>query len=220
VFSHCAADTTAVIDLGVDESRRLGHAWLGTEHLLLAFGQRRDLLPAAAAQLLPESGAMREALARVVSAPPPSTAAELLKTVGVDLDGVRAAVRQTFGDEAVERLSHRRVHQPWQPWRRPSRRCTSLLTGSRSMAPRLKQAFERAGHEADRRRQTTINPAALLIGMLEVHDALSTRLLRDLGVDLEQLLRALRKTVEPPGSVGSNPTPSPPRRPGQTLDLP
>jgi hypothetical protein len=191
VFDRCDADTLAVIDLGADESRRLGHDWLGTEHLLLAFGQRRQLLPDAAAGLLPDAGAMRAALARVLSAPPPTRAPELLRTVGVDLDQVRAAVRQTFGDEAVDRLSRRRVHQPWQPWRRPSRRCTSLLTGSKSVAPRLKQAFERARNEADRRQRTTIDPATLLIGMIDVEDALSNRLLRDIGVDPAQLRQAL-----------------------------
>ena len=191
MFDRCDADTMAVIDLGADESRRLGHDWLGTEHLLLAFGQRPQLLPDAAAALLPEAGAMRAALALVLSAPPPNSAPELLRTVGVDLDQVRAAVRQTFGDEAVDRLSRRRVHQPWQPWRRPSRRCTSLLAGSKSMAPRLKQAFERARNDADRRQRTTIDPATLLIGMIDVEDALSNRLLRDIGVDPEQLRQAL-----------------------------
>ena len=191
MFDRCDAETMAVIDLGADESRRLGHDWLGTEHLLLAFGQRRQFLPVAAAGLLPDAGAMRAALARVLSARPPNSAPELLRTVGVDLDQVRAAVRQTFGDEAVDRLSRRRVHQPWQPWRRPSRRCTSLLTGSKSMAPRLKQAFERARTEADRRQRSTIDPATLLIGMIDVEDALSNRLLRDIGVDPEELRQAL-----------------------------
>jgi ATP-dependent Clp protease ATP-binding subunit ClpA len=191
VFDRCDADTVAIIDLGTDESRRLGHDWLGTEHLLLAIGQHREVLPAAADRLLPDAGALRAALARVLSAPPPGTAPELLKTVGVDLDQVRAAVRQTFGDEAIERLSRRRVHQPWQPWRRPSRRCTSLLTDSRSVAPRLKQAFERARHEADRRQLTTIDPATLLIGMIDVEDALSNRLLDELGIDPQQLRQAL-----------------------------
>ena len=131
MFDRCDADTTAVIDLAVEESRRLGHDWRGTEHVLIAFGQRSDFLPEAAARLLPEATAIRAALARLVSLPPSGAAPELLKTVGVDLDQVRAAVRQTFGDEAVNRLSRRRVPQPWQRWRRPSRRCTHLLSGTR-----------------------------------------------------------------------------------------
>lgn len=191
MFDRCDADTTAVVDLAVGEARRLGHDWIGTEHILIALGQRRDLLPEGAARLLPGAAEIRAALARLVAAPPPSPGPELLKTVGVDLDQVRAAVRRTFGDEVLERLSRRRVHQPWQPWRRPSRRCTHLLGGGMSMAPRVKQAFDRAHQEA-RRTRTVITPGLLLIGMIEVEDGLSNRLLRDLDVDPELLRQALR----------------------------
>jgi ATP-dependent Clp protease ATP-binding subunit ClpA len=191
VFDRCHPDTRAVIDLAVDESRRLGHDWLGTEHLLVAFAQRPDLIPEAAARLLPEAPALRGALSRLLSEPPPGTAPELLKTVGVDLHEIRAAVRRTFGDEAFEQLSRRRVHQPWQPWRRPSRRCTHLLSGAMSMAPRLKEAFERARQEAESPQRSTIAPATLLISMIDVEDAPSNRLLRDLGVDPQQIRQAL-----------------------------
>jgi hypothetical protein len=196
VFDRCDTDTTAVIEIAIAESRSLGHDWIGTEHLLVAFGERRELLPEPAALLLPGGPAIRAALAQLVAAPPLSTAPELLETVGVDLDQVRAAVRRTFGDEAVDRLSRRRVHQPWQPWRRPSRRCTHLLSGTMSMAPRLKQALENARRETDRRRAGLIAPGVLLIGMIEVDEAMSNRLLRDLGVDPRQLRQAL---LDPPG---------------------
>jgi hypothetical protein len=129
----------AVIDLGAEESRRLGHDWLGTEHLLLAFGQRRQLLPAAAAGLLPDAGRLAPGALRTTAQQRP----ELLRTVRSRLDQVRAAVRQTSatrrptGSPNAESIG-------LAAWRRPSRRCDSLLTGSKSMAPGLKQAFERA----------------------------------------------------------------------------
>jgi ATP-dependent Clp protease ATP-binding subunit ClpA len=192
VFDRCDADTVAVIDLAIDEARRLGHDWIGTEHLLVAFRRRHDVLPEAASRLLPETTALRAALNQLVAAPPRSGAPELLRAVGVDLDQVRAAVRRTFRDEALERLSRRRVHQPWQPWRRPSRRCTHLLSGrTMGVAPRLKQAFERAHQETTGRRETQIAPRILLIGMIDVEDSLSNRLLRDLGVDPGLLRHAL-----------------------------
>lgn len=122
---------------------------------------------------------------------PSSRDAELLKTLGIDLDEVRAAVRHTFGGDAVERLGHRRVHQPWQPWRRPSRRCMSLLAGTMCVAPRVKQALEYAARDADRRQRPAIDPAGLLLGMAEVEDALSNRLLRAAGIDPSEVRRAL-----------------------------
>lgn len=189
VFDHCDANTRTIIDAALEEARRLGHNYLGTEHLLVAFAQHRHLLPEPVGSLLPDGAAVRSALSAVLGRPPRRDA-ELLRTVGVDLDAVRSAVRRTFGDEAIERLG-RPVHQPWQPWRRPSRRCTSLLAGTTSVAPRVKQALERARQDADRRRRP-IDPAAVLGGMIDVEDALSNRLLRETGVDPDDLRRRLQ----------------------------
>jgi hypothetical protein len=180
VFDCCDENTRLVVDAALDESRGRDHNWLGTEHLLLGFARRRDLLPDDVVDLLPDAESVAGALA--AAAGPGRRDAELLKAVGIDLDEVRSAVRQTFGDEAVQRL-RRPVHQPWQPWRRPSRRCTSLLVGERRVAPRVKQALERARQHADRRRLPEIDPVALLLGMVEVEDAMSNQLLRDLGVE-------------------------------------
>jgi ATP-dependent Clp protease ATP-binding subunit ClpA len=200
VFEHCDSNTMTVFDTALAEARRLGHDYVGTEHLLLALVRHRDLLPEAVAAVLPgDLGALAAALNAILGAPSSRLHpegglaprdAELLRGLGIDLDQLRAAVRQTFGDDAVERL-RRPVHQPWQPWRRPSRRCMSLLAGTTGVAPRVKQAFERAGQDADRRHRPTIDPAGLLLGMVEVEGALSNRLLQDAGVNPSDVRRAL-----------------------------
>jgi hypothetical protein len=161
VFDRCDEDTTVIVKTAVAEAGRLGHNHVGTEHLLVALSRHRDLLPATVAGLLPTADHL---LARVVGEVNPSSGrdAELLRVVGIDLGEVRAAVRRTFGDDAVDQPGRRRVHQPWQPWRRPSRRCTSLLAGSMAMAPRVKQAFELARRHADHA-DGVIRPAELLL---------------------------------------------------------
>lgn len=195
MFDRCDAGTSVVIGAALEESRRLGHGYLGTEHLLVALVEHRDLLPAGAAALLPDDPeVIRSTLSSILGQAPPCDA-ELLQVVGVDLDEVREAVRQAFGAEALDRLGRRRVHQPWQPWRRPSRRCTSLLAGTMGVAPRVKQALERAGDDADRRQRPAIDPAALLIGMTEVENSMSNRLLHELGVECEHLREALRTSI-------------------------
>jgi ATP-dependent Clp protease ATP-binding subunit ClpA len=191
VFEHCDENTMAVFNAALGEARRLGHGYVGTEHLLLALMHHREMLPDAVAALLPrDAHAVTTALGRVLDGPP-LRHPELLKALGIDLDQVRSAVRQTFGDDAVDRLGQRRVHQPWQPWRRPSRQCMSLLAGGMGVAPRVKKAFEYARRDAARRQRRTIDPAGLLLGMVEVEDALSNRLLRDVGVDPSEVRRAL-----------------------------
>lgn len=190
VFERCDENTMAVFSTALGEARRLGHHSVGTEHLLLALMRHRELLPDAVAALLPrDADVVTAALEGLLDGPPPRDA-ELLKTLGIDLGEVRSAVRRTFGDDAIERLG-RPVHQPWQPWRRPSRRCMSLLAGGMGVAPRVKRAFEQARRDADRRQRPAIDPAGLLLGMVDVEDALSNRLLRDAGIDPSEVRRVL-----------------------------
>lgn len=193
MFDRCDADTRSVIDAALAESRRRGHSWLGTEHVLLALAQRHDVLPSEVAAILPDAVLVASALDATLDGPRRRDE-ELLATVGVDLEAIRTAIRRTFGESAIEDLGRRRVHQPWQPWRRPTRRCMSILAGSMGIAPRLKRSFEFARREADRRKLAAIDPAALLLGMCEVEDSMSNELLRRVGVDpavLGQSLRAL-----------------------------
>lgn len=153
----------------------------------------RDVLAPEVAAILPDAEAIATALdvALDESSRPD---ADLLAAVGVDLEAVRSAVRRTFGERALEDLGWRRVRQHRRPWRRPTRRCMSILSGSTTIAPRLKRVFEHAARKADRRKLLAIDPQALLLGLVEVEDAMSSRLLRRAGVDphvLGQSLRAL-----------------------------
>src|SRR5215211_9371241 len=106
VFGRFTEPAHQVLDLARAEAERAGHRYLGPEHLLLgllAEGHSR------ATQLLRTAGlelaAARAALARladqgVVPAPRPSDA-ELLSSLGIDLDAVRRDTEQTFGVQAV-----------------------------------------------------------------------------------------------------------------------
>ena len=202
MFDRCDTDTGAIIDAALSESRRRGHNWLGTEHVLLALAQRRELLPPEVAAILPDADTVATALDAALDEPPRRDA-ELLRAVGIDLESVRSSVRRTFGDSALEDLGRRRIRQPWQPWRRPTRRCMSILAGSVShnadlaadricIAPRLKRAFEHSRRDADRRKRATIDPAALLLGMVEVEEAMSNQILHRVGVDPQLLRQSLR----------------------------
>lgn len=191
MFDRCDADATTVVETALEEARRLGHNYLGTEHLLLALVRHRQFLPESVRVVLPDDAVMLSAAVDTLGAEPAAPDAELLKVVGIDLDEVRSAVRQTFGADALDQLGRRRVHQPWQPWRRPTGRCTSLLAGVMSVAPRVKQALERGLIDAARRQRDALDPAALLLGMLETEGAMSNELLRRTGVDPDRLHQLL-----------------------------
>ena len=98
MFERCDANTMTVFDTALAEAHRLGHHHVGTEHLLIALIRHRRLLPDAVAELLPgDAEVVIAALAGILDGPTPRDA-ELLKTLGIDLDEVRSAVRQTFGE--------------------------------------------------------------------------------------------------------------------------
>ena len=191
MFERCDAGTRLVLGRALQESRARGHTWLGTEHVLLAVVLERGRLPEAVAAVLADADAIAMALPDPLG--PGGRDTDHLEAIGVDLERVRSAVRQTFGDEAVQRL-RRPVHQPWQPWRRPSRRCRSLLSGEVRMTPRLKESFEGARRHAERRQRPDIDPASVLLGILDVEEAVANRVLRDAGVDLDALRLALGRS--------------------------
>jgi hypothetical protein len=99
-------DARRVLDLAREEADRFGHRYLGPEHLVLGLLRDRG---SRASRLLEANGvdlpAAREALSRladrgVVPGPRPSDA-ELLGSLGIDLDVIRRTTEQTFGHRAV-----------------------------------------------------------------------------------------------------------------------
>ena len=122
------------------EARRLGHNYIGCEHLLLAAAGLAE--PAGAA--LRDQGVTPErveaeivrTVGRGQAADPDGRAAdptgrgdplhgldrEALASIGIDLDVVRARLEAAFGPDALDRavLAHRRAAQASRPRRRPA----------------------------------------------------------------------------------------------------
>jgi ATP-dependent Clp protease ATP-binding subunit ClpA len=151
---------------GADEAYRLGHNYVGTEHVLLAL--TRD----------PESGATRVLrqlgvthgdikdsafFARVWA---PRIDPDALAALGIDLEAVRETLEETFGRGALEQAGMLEQTQ----------------AGIRCVAPRLKMALARA---LDYAGQRPLRGEHVLLGMLSVRDSLAARVLAELGVTLE-----------------------------------
>jgi hypothetical protein len=96
-----------ILDLAPEEAERFGHRYVGPEHLVLAL--LRDGSNPAARMLQArgaELAAARAALGRladrgVVPGPRPSDA-ELLGTLGIDLEAIRRDTEQSFGIQALQ----------------------------------------------------------------------------------------------------------------------
>jgi ATP-dependent Clp protease ATP-binding subunit ClpA len=216
MFSRFTEPAHRVLDLAREEAERCGHRYLGPEHVLLGVlvegrsGAARVLrahgieLAAARAglQLLSDRG--------VVPASRPSDA-ELLGSLGIDLDAIRRDTEQTFGFQAVGEATWRVTRRTW--WR--GRRVVwTPLCGPPMFA---KRALQLATEQAQALGHNEVDAGHLLLGVLEdvrqpadtvrgsrrhrriiAHVGLpdgyrgaAGRLLEALGVDLEQLRDAV-----------------------------
>ncbi len=134
MFANFDGPAQDIVHRAQEESRALGHDWLGTEHLLLALFQDESV----GGRVLRFLGVEREAvLAQYVgivgrcdrpAARPPDPSA--LGAIGVDLDEVRRRVDSVFGAGALEGTD---------AWRRHA--CLPIT-------PRSKKALELASKEA------------------------------------------------------------------------
>jgi Clp amino terminal domain, pathogenicity island component len=155
-----------VMDLAREEAERFGHRYVGSEHLVL--GLLRDggnpgawILQARGVDL----AAARAALGRladrgVVPGPRPSDA-ELLGTLGIDLEAIRRATEQSFGAQAV---------------RNATREATRARRGGIGRVPRTPlcgppvlttQATWLASRRAEALGYDAATPELLLLGVLE-----------------------------------------------------
>ena len=206
-----------VLDLARKEAEGFGHCYLGPEHLVLGVLRDGD---SGASRVLEANGmslaAARVALRRLadrglVPGPRPSDA-ELLGSLGIDLAAIRRATEQAFGGKALgwaireaTRARRRGVGRvPRTPLRDPP-----MLIG---------QVLVHAGDQASALGIGVIGPELLLLGVVtdiqtpwprcmnnrwtrqlhasvglpEGYRGVAGPLLQAVGVDLDQLDRALR----------------------------
>ena len=142
---------------GAEQARRLGHSYVGTEHVLLVLIRNPDGgATAVLRQLGVSTDTVEERLARWLGASRPKIDPEALAALGIDLETVRERLEQTFGRGALER--------------------TPACLG---ICPRLKMALAYAVDHADGH---PVTDEHILLGMLSVPDCVAARVLTELDV--------------------------------------
>jgi ATP-dependent Clp protease ATP-binding subunit ClpA len=166
VFDRFTEPAHRVLDLAREEAERVGHRYLGPEHVLLGVLAEGH---SAAVGVLRAYGVdlrvARAALVRladrgVVPAPRPSDA-ELLGSLGIDLDAVRRGTEQTFGFRAVGEAT-------WRVTRRRSWRGRRVVWTPLCGPPFVaKHAVQRASEHAQVLGHGEVGPEHLVLGVLE-----------------------------------------------------
>jgi Clp amino terminal domain, pathogenicity island component len=155
-----------VMDLAREEAERIGHRYVGPEHLLLGLlreggNPAAGMLRARGVDLAAARAALgRLADHRVVPGPRPSDA-ELLGTLGIDLEAIRRDTEQSFGLQAL---------------RNATRETTRARRGGVGRVPRTPlegpavlttQATYLASRRAEALGYGAVTPELLLLGVLE-----------------------------------------------------
>ena len=174
MFERLAPEARAALERAQVEARRLGHDWIGTEHLLL--GALADPRSDAARLLAPYgldlAQGRDDVLAIVGRGGAGGLDTDALATLGIDLDEVRTRVEATFGPGALS-----------------GRAC-----GAVCFTRRAKKALELALHEA--RALGDDRPASvhLVLGLLREGDGVGALVLARHGVERAAILGPVWRT--------------------------
>jgi ATP-dependent Clp protease ATP-binding subunit ClpA len=195
MFERFTLGARATVVVAQDSARFLGHRYIGTEHVLLGLLAASDDI---AGRVLAGLGVTRvrviadiERIEKAHQEPSrelleKDTAA--LRTIGIDLDAVRAAVEESFGPGALDGNSHDDLPGPW--WRRRHRqqqRPTGSPRGHIPFTPRAKKVLELSLREAMALKHDYIGTEHVLLGLLREGQGMAVRILRDEGVELDHL---------------------------------
>jgi ATP-dependent Clp protease ATP-binding subunit ClpA len=148
---------------GAELARRLGHNYIGTEHILSTLIQNPD---STATRLIARVGVSAEEVQAALgcwleeAAPATKIDPGALAALGIDFETVRDRLEQTFGPGALERTR-------------------SACLG---ICPRLKLAF---AYALDRAGKLPLGDDHVLLGMLSVPDSVAARVLHGSRVRLE-----------------------------------
>ncbi|MFF1356678.1 Clp protease N-terminal domain-containing protein [Streptomyces sp. NPDC058297] len=132
MFERFTPDTRTVVVHTQEHARRLGHHYIGPEHLLLALVSTDQ--PAGA--VLREHGVtpegVEEEIVRLVGLGGGSRLfgtldRDALASVGIDIDAVRARIEESFGPEALARADSAAHHGPRSSRRGPRRGLPTTL---------------------------------------------------------------------------------------------
>ncbi|MBO2449602.1 hypothetical protein J4573_21050 [Actinomadura barringtoniae] len=170
MFERFTNEARTAVARAQEDARTFKHHRIGPEHLLLALAEGGGVAADALHAQGVDAARIREYVIRVGSSGGPDALdPEALKTIGIDLEAVRDATEQTFGEGALDSPPGRtpQGHIPFEP---TSKKALEL---SLRHAIRLKHKFISDGH--------------VLLGVIHDDRAPASIMLVTSGADLSAL---------------------------------
>lgn len=176
MFERFSADARAVVTDAIAHAQRLGHDWVGGEHLLLATATSDHPM----GEVLRANGITRERVEHILLGSPAANPLDrdALASVGINVDEVRAAVEQAFGPGALDRV--------------PVRGARRRLQGSRpTITPQAKECIVTALREAQAAHRSELSGEHMALAVVSARYGAVPGILKAAGVTLAQLRTAL-----------------------------
>lgn len=172
------SETRVIVSSAQVSARRLGHRWIGTEHLFFAVAASEAPVGAAlrAAGVAPRS--VWDATRREVGVGAGALDRDALAATGIDLDRVRAGVEKTFGPGSLTTAGRSRSRRErirgHIPFNGPGRAC-----------------LDGAMQQAEATTSNRVDPHALALALLTTQDGTLTAILTAIGTTAPTLRAAL-----------------------------
>jgi ATP-dependent Clp protease ATP-binding subunit ClpA len=178
MFERFTESSKAVLVEAQDLAVELGARHISVAHLLYGCAEGRE---ETAGQPLKECGVTVASIRRMLPHTPEQPAGqvdpEALSAIGIDYEGVRAAVEGTFGAGALENAPDRRV--PATGTRKPP------------FTPNAKRSLELALRAAQELHQHHIAPGHLLLGLLRLDNEIVSSIVEESGTTVAALSAAV-----------------------------
>jgi ATP-dependent Clp protease ATP-binding subunit ClpA len=206
MFERFTRPARQIVVQSQEYARRLGHPFIGTEHLLLGAVTVDDPASALVRDLGVTPERVEAELLRLTKAADGGPATrmiggldrEALASIGIDLDEVRTRIEATFGPGALTRaaLNCPKRRRLLGRRRRPRGRTgpanqTAMIRGHIPLTRRAKKSFELSLREALRLGDNYIGVEHVTLALISMEDGLVPRLLTGLGVSAGTLRAAL-----------------------------
>ena len=200
MFERFTDRARRVVTMAQDESRTLGHRYVGTEHLLLALTRDEG---GVAARVLADAGVsgddVRADVLEIVGTGAVGAVdllgpadADALRAIGIDVDSIRQRIEESFGPGALDLASRPQRRGRRLQLRRPRRgaACSGPrlpIGGHIPFTPRSKKVLELSLREAIHLRHNYIGTEHILLGLLREGEGLAAMVLVRRGLSIEEL---------------------------------
>lgn len=177
MFERFTEDARQAVIGAQAQARALGDRHIGTEHVLLSLVAAGGPVGQALREAGLDADGLRDEIARVNRSGGDVLDPDALRSIGIDLDAVREATEQSFGEGALDV---------------PAGKLDRLRRGHIPFTPKAKKALELSLRHAIRLKSKEIRGGHILLGLLHDEDFLSAKLAAGAGAEPG----ALRARVE------------------------